>query len=837
MYSRKGIFAAAAALTLFGCGGSDDKQPDTPTPPAPQNQAPIIDLVTKMDVKERDMVEIEATLSDDGEIANIEWQQIAGNTLQLEATDTATLSVQIPNIAQTQTYTFSITVTDDEGSTTTQQVDVNAQAYAPLQTEMIADNALIQCLEDNNVDTGFTSVSCDGYTINNITGLEQLSELSALALTNAGLTTFPDMQAFTALEKVNFNGNPIGNIANLVPLNQLTSLSLDSLEAVEPSLSSVNLSSVKSLTLGCTSRCYNASLDLSQLNKESMIALDISGVRATNLSELKYFTSLEALSLNALSYDGSNLTSLSFLQHMPELKTLVLNNHYITDLSALFHTPKLTTLRLEGKVIDSFSALSHLAELQSLHIESDYGRQLASDDIETIAALNNLTSLTISGYRFDGARSFKQLTALEELALIRTNTSSIGFVREFSNLKALTLEGNSELNDISAIEGLNLTTLTLRNLHGLSYFDYIESLTHLRKLNISGGWSTSFDVATLKGLSNLEELSFSNIDLENTGALNQLVTLQSLQLSRTGLEVIPPLDNLEQLQSFTVQDNYELVDVTALDGLVNLENLIISDTKYINDVSFLTSLTKLKTLHLTRLPQLVYFLDAISELNALEKLNLSESNNLKCSELETLEQQQNINSIERSSSCLEKEVNMNAFSDPGLYQCIANHKQNYPNLLDSSKFSRISCHGNYEVKSLNGIEQFENLRRLNASTFARSLSGFDKLAKLTQLTHVDLSSSNNVLPLTLIFNALPNSVVGIDISNSTIIDFNGFKHIKENVKDLDVRSTNLSTVEPLMGLVHLDFLDLYDNDISCSDMESLKAALPDTYIGYFDCQQ
>lgn len=837
MYSRKGIFAAAAALTLFGCGGSDDKQPDTPTPPAPQNQAPIIDLVTKVDVKERDMLEIEATLSDDGEIANIEWQQIAGNTLQLETTNTATLSVQIPNIAQTQTYTFSITVTDDEGSTTTQQVDVNAQAYAPLQTEMIADNALMQCLEDNNVDTAFTSVSCDGYTINNIAGLEQLSELSALTLTNAGLTTIPDLQALTALEKVNFNGNPISNIANLVPLNQLTSLSLDSLEAIEPSLSSVNLSAVKSLTLGCTLGCYSASLDLSQLNKESMIALDVSGIRVANLSELKYFTSLEALSLSALSYDTYGLTSLSFLQHMPELKTLKLNNHYITDVSALFHTPKLTTLRLEGKAIDSFSALSHLTELQSLHIESNYGQQLASDDIETIAALNNLTSLTISGYRFDGARSFKQLTALEELALIKTNTSSIGFIREFSNLKTLTLDSNGDLNDISAIEGLNLTTLTLRNLYGLSYFDYIESLTHLRKLNISGNSSMSFDLVILKELSNLEELSLSDIDLENTGALNQLVSLQSLQLSRTGLEIIPPLYNLEQLQSFTVQDNYELADVTALDGLVNLENLVIYNSKYINDVSFLTSLTKLKTLHLTRLPQLVYFLDAVSELTALEKLNLSESENLKCSELEILEQQYNINSIERSSSCLEKEVNMDAFSDPGLYQCIANHKQNYPNLLDSNKFIGLNCHGNYEVKSLDGLEQFENLRHLNASTFARSLSGLDKLTKLTQLTHVDFSDSNNALPLVQVFNALPNSVVGIDIGNSSIADFNALKHIKENVESLDVSRTNLSTVEPLMDLVHLDNLDLYFNDISCSDMESLKAALPDTYIGYFDCQQ
>ena len=131
------VLAVMLFVFLIGCGGSsaDIKKQEI-------NQAPIIIIATSFDVNENDNLSLSAQISDqDGQVTNINWQQLSGVGVALSTTSEATTSFLAPEVETDSQLVFEVTATDNDGDISSAQVTVNVQdVTTSIQTFTIGGN-------------------------------------------------------------------------------------------------------------------------------------------------------------------------------------------------------------------------------------------------------------------------------------------------------------------------------------------------------------------------------------------------------------------------------------------------------------------------------------------------------------------------------------------------------------------------------------------------------------------------------------------------------------------------------------------------------------------------
>jgi len=92
------------------------------------NMVPLVDAGPDRTVTEESVVTLQSSSSDsDGTIVAFLWEQISGDSIELNSDINSTLSFYSPSITTEVTLTFQLTVTDDDGAKTTDTVDVTVQ--------------------------------------------------------------------------------------------------------------------------------------------------------------------------------------------------------------------------------------------------------------------------------------------------------------------------------------------------------------------------------------------------------------------------------------------------------------------------------------------------------------------------------------------------------------------------------------------------------------------------------------------------------------------------------------------------------------------------------------
>jgi hypothetical protein len=128
-------------------------------------------------------------------------------------------------------------------------------------------------------------------------------------------------------------------------------------------------------------------------------------------------------------------------------------------------------------------------------------------------------------------------------------------------------------------------------------------------------------VSAVRGLVNLENLSFSNQDISDIQPLMNLKNLIHLDLSENSISDIQPLMNLKNLIHLGLSRN-SISDISVIAHLTKLKDLIIADNK-ISDLSPLGGLVNLERLIIGQ--NEISDISAISNLKNLERLNLEEN--------------------------------------------------------------------------------------------------------------------------------------------------------------------------------------------------------------------
>ena len=214
-------------------------------------------------------------------------------------------------------------------------------------------------------------------------------------------------------------------------------------------------------------------------------------------------------------------------------------------------------------------------------------------NLQDLALLPYLKSLTISNQTFDTVSFLASLHQLEELVLTdcRFSADELELIAALPALNKLTMEdcGLSTvagLENAQALTDLNLSSNTIRNLEPLS------GLINLKNLNLSHNALTGLNA--LSQLTNLENLDVSYNVLTSVDPIGPCRKLTVLNASHNQITALGTLDNLPALTILNLSSN-SLTDVAILGSCTALTDLDISKNA-ITDIQTLASLNSLEIL-------------------------------------------------------------------------------------------------------------------------------------------------------------------------------------------------------------------------------------------------
>ena len=426
---------------------------------------------------------------------------------------------------------------------------------------------------------------------------------------------------FQTISKLFANPEQILGLYNITLDDDATddSYSDENTEEEDPDAPFKAFSSLEELTVHVDEDYSKGLLFLRNFPNLKTLALGLYGDTPTDLSPLSSLSSLS--NLNLLGTKDSTVENLGVLSGMPQLEQLSLRNlKDVKDLNFVQNMPKLKSLNLEDLAILNLDGLSGHLSLNSLSI--------ACSSLENVNALSTLSSLqTLSlGYHTYDVPDLHGLSALENVKCYSMDRDSISHM---PSIKNLTIDNYGSEYSADFLQGMNaLTNLTiigngitdevepdlgpvLRALPSLSrlefqdspfsrYKDYTETFTNtgVKELLFTPNKNqvASSDPVLPVSLSRMaDDNTVESLTL--TQAILRNVDNESEDFSAN---IKPFLSHYKALKSLDISNN-KLQSLDCLDGLSTLEELDFSNN-YISDISVLRNLPNLKKVKMSGNP-------------------------------------------------------------------------------------------------------------------------------------------------------------------------------------------------------------------------------------------
>ena len=475
--------------------------------------------------------------------------------------------------------------------------------------------------------------------IENITGLEQATQLTRLWLTGNRIRDIRLLSRLTQLEELSIWYNEISDIGPLAGLKQLRVLEISnnpindfsplaglvrlqrlgvSVQRISDLRRHVDLTRLQSLRLHGSD---NQIEDLRLLaNLTQLTNLSISRVQLRDLSFLERLTQLESL-----NFSQNEISDLKPLANLTQLEWLGLFLNEISDLKPLANLTQLRWLDLGWNQISDLKPLAGLTQLRSLYLRHNQIR-----DVTPLADLVKLEYLGLRDNPIEDASPLAVLTRLRDVDIeipeprpgVTTAPAATGNVvipdakLASAVRKALGLGSNAAITKqrIQGLTRLDARDSQIKNLTGLEHATRLTSL-ELRDNQVR-------NIRPLANLKNLTELILDNNRVSNIRPLTNMKQLTWLLLGKNPISDFTPLTNLTELRGLSFWGNNvrdvtlfadltkltnlwlglnKISNITPLADLVNLKVLSLHDNQ-IRDVSPLAGLVNLETLHLNGNP-------------------------------------------------------------------------------------------------------------------------------------------------------------------------------------------------------------------------------------------
>ena len=271
-----------------------------------------------------------------------------------------------------------------------------------------------------------------------------------------------------------------------------------------------------------------------------------------------YTNELWAITTLAIPSDAQSLEDLRYL---PFLQQLIIRDH------------------------DGFEELSSLSSLTELHDLIIVDTPVRSSDLQYIAALPKLTTLTLSGTSLSGIDPLSAATKLTRLDLSDNTIRDLTALSYISELSYLDLSHNA-IDTLEHLSGMTKLTELYASYNAISTTAPISSCTSLMVLDLNENDLTT--IAGLESIPGLRTVYLSNNLLTEVTTLSTCTTIGDLDISDNAITDIQALSSLTGLMILDLSHN----QVTQLPAFTKDHSLVSIDGSY----NLITSLDPLKGL-------------------------------------------------------------------------------------------------------------------------------------------------------------------------------------------------------------------------------------------------
>ena len=435
-----------------------------------------------------------------------------------------------------------------------------------------------------------------GEGINEIAGLEYMTNLEKLTLRESNVTDISVISGLRHLKYLDLSSNPIESIQPVSKLENLDMLFLRD-------------NKITDLT------------PLSQMKKIKI--LDLIGNNIKDLTPL--FT---VLSLEEVYLANNQISNLSGIEKLKNVNLLWIGNNKISDVEPISKMSNLIELEIADSEIKDISSLSKLVKIQVLNLEENY-----ISDISPLSNLTNLHEINLGANEISDIKSVEELGKRTSIDIQRQKIFlDEASVDEEIKIPVYNFKGEPLQNIKLKSEGATLSNGFIKwNSPGEKIYEFkldtnpaeskirfngtvIQSIVekqtesknvildknlqqHINKKNFGrenlNAPITKEDLLQIKTLEILKE---KEKEIKDLTGLEYMTNLENLTLEGVGLKNIEFISNLKQLKDVNVSHN-KIEDITPLSSLENLQWLNLADN-HIKDVSVLGSMLDLLSLKL-----------------------------------------------------------------------------------------------------------------------------------------------------------------------------------------------------------------------------------------------
>ncbi|HFK1709993.1 TPA: leucine-rich repeat domain-containing protein [Bacillus mycoides] len=432
-----------------------------------------------------------------------------------------------------------------------------------------------------------------GEGINEIAGLEYMTNLEKLTLRESNVTDISVISGLRHLKYLDLSSNPIESIQPVSKLENLDMLFLRD-------------NKIADLT------------PLSQMKKIKI--LDLIGNNIKDLTPL--FT---VLSLEEVYLANNQISNLSGIEKLKNVNLLWIGNNKISDVEPISKMSNLIELEIADSEIKDISSLSKLVKIQVLNLDND--------DISPLSNLTNLHEINLGANEISDIKSVEELGKRTSIDIQRQKIFlDEASVDEEIKIPVYNFKGEPLQNIKLKSEGATLSNGFIKwNSPGEKIYEFkldtnpaeskirfngtvIQSIVekqtesknvildknlqqHINKKNFGrenlNAPITKEDLLQIKTLEILKE---KGKEIKDLTGLEYMTNLENLTLEGVGLKNIEFISNLKQLKDVNVSHN-KIEDITPLSSLENLQWLNLADN-HIKDVSVLGSMLDLLSLKL-----------------------------------------------------------------------------------------------------------------------------------------------------------------------------------------------------------------------------------------------
>jgi len=422
-------------------------------------------------------------------------------------------------------------------------------------------------------------------------------------------------------------------------------------------------------------------------------------------------TQADLVKVTELDLNRKQLTDVSALAGLKNLKSLNLYGNPIADVSPLAGLTKLEELQLGYCQITNLKPLMGLKQLTHLYLQNNKG--LTKSEVD---ALRKQLPPKCNIWENANANSPEAIAAVET---------------------AIRKAAGKPTGELTKADLDKATRLVLTNTQLTEIPTGLEKLEQLTELHLADNQLTN-----TKGLEKLTQLTYLNLygnQLTNIDELRNLTQLEILALERNRLTQVKALENLTQLGVMNIGFN-QLTNVTGLENLKQLTELQLYQNQ-ITDVTGLQNLTQLEVLNLEGSQ-----LAEVKWLEKLTKLNYLNLNFTKLTDLRVLEKLDQLTELQFAGNQLTDLKGLEKLTQLEVLFAADNQLTNVKELEKLTKLKRLFLYGN----QLTDIKLLENHTQLQALDLSgNQLTDVSPLESLTKLEFLALNSNRvtDVSPL------------------------------------------------------------------------------------------